>query len=183
MKRLVSARAITVSLVLLLLLSTLVYASGTLWSPLTYYGDQHRAKGDFSPSGLGTDTTRDATYFRHDVRLKNVITNQYTPSSGYFEAGGIELKPNAGETISNNGYLLVPWNESTIRNVVNYTNGNFDTVWTEVPTKGLYYIDGVQYASFYQVVFYSGGGGGTKDASYTGNGTTAPMHQSAFDIT
>lgn len=177
-------RVLTVSVIILILLSTIVYASGLLWGPLEKYGANHRVTGDLTPSGLGSYDSRNADYFRHDVRLKNVITNQYNPYTGYFEAGGFELQALIGEpAIVNNGYLLVPWNDTTIRNVVEQTNGNFDTVWAGVPTKGLYEIDGIQYASFYNVVFYSGGGGGIKEATNIGNGETSPKHRSVFDIT
>lgn len=181
------------TLVLLLIISLLcsivpnnlihfVRAQGeTLWYGPTFYGGTiDSVRGDLTPSGLNNPDERSAKYFRHDLRFKNVINGQFLPTTSYFEAGGIELLPKPNEVITESGYLLIPLEESVIRNVVQKLEGNPDYVWNNSKNFSKYWVDGSPYVLFWDVVFYSGGGPAVKDGMYVGDGINQPLHKSTY---
>jgi len=159
------------------------------------YGQRRdiKVRGDLTAAGVkDVPSERNSWAYRHDVRFYNVITKQYTPSSGYFQAQGFQLiESEPGDNFSGRrGLFYAPLEASVVEKIATYANGEpsfvkarAENYLNEANTKfkDLLVDSRLTYLDFGTFVYYSGGGGFTQ--KQVGNGTTSPLYQTTFNIT
>ncbi|WP_035296524.1 hypothetical protein [Brevibacillus thermoruber] len=171
----------------------------------------YKMYGDMQPSGLsdGYYAGRFTNPLWHAMQVVNISTNEYKPiNPAYaFEVGPnsgkftptvtYEILPkNAGETIKDSGYHLIPAEESVIRRYAANANGNADFVWNAITWPMVsgqydsnlygvryYRINGEWYVQLPKVMQLSGGGQPTEDYITENDGVTKPRIISTYKIT
>ncbi|MDT3418141.1 hypothetical protein QO009_004066 [Brevibacillus aydinogluensis] len=155
------------------------------------YGEKNiELVGDLSASGLSGAQKRPSIAYRHDVRVFNVISGAYTPSSGYLQSVQYDIQPLPGVEPSDafkgkSGYHLIPLEQEIIKDYAAKQNGNADYVWkmvsggTSSPWLKKYLVNGVPYINIGAVAYFSGGGlPDMRDAG--GDGINSPLFRTTY---
>lgn len=164
---------ISLSVVLVAAVSWIYIASTSASTGPDYGPDQYGDtdilfRGDLTPSGLGIDDMRPSTAHWHKVRFRRVDTGETSDWINAVQYDIIETKP-TDDFSRRSGYLVIPVDEQTIKQIAGMANGNPDWVWDIVsnrkpaPVLGkskltYYTADDIPMVSFGEVVALSGGG-------------------------
>ncbi|WP_276913897.1 CARDB domain-containing protein [Aneurinibacillus aneurinilyticus] len=191
-----------VALALTLSISSLVSAASLYPYGEKGYGAKNvRFKGNLSPSGLGVEE-RPSNVNRHDLRMYNINSKEYTPGSGYLQTVQYDIQPILGESqdkfSKKSGYHVAPLDEELIRDIAKKANGNPDYVWKQIDQfakqaasspsmsaeKVLFYkVDNSPYVNIGSIIYYSGGGDPDMVEVKDGNGITSPVFQTTYKTT
>ncbi|MFS0557233.1 hypothetical protein [Brevibacillus sp. 179-C9.3 HS] len=188
-------RIICLALTFIFLTSTMVSAAATYPYGKHYYGEKDiYLQGDLSSSGLSGVQWRPSFAYRHDLKIRNVITGVETPTSGYLQTVQFDIQPLPGiepedKFKDKSGYHLIPLEEELIKDLVAKANGNAQWVWEQVsksnphPIVKQYLVNNVPYIDIGAVFYLSGGGLNNIARVENGDGITSPLFQTHYDST
>jgi len=132
-----------------------------------YYGQENILfNGDLTPSGLGPDDERWSIAYLHQNQLYNVISGSRSSWQNDMQFD-IQEDPSQGDWedrfVNRRGYLVIPKNQSIIKQLAQQANGNPDFVWDAIdgetdPYYKDYTVNGKPYIDYGSVIRLSGGG-------------------------
>jgi hypothetical protein len=176
-------------------LTTTALAAATYPYGEFVYGEEDvPLQGDLSYSGLSGVQWRPSIAYRHDLKIRNVITGAQTPANGYLKTVQFDIQPLPGiepedKFKDKSGYHLIPLEEELIKDLTAKANGNAQWVWEQVskssphPIVKRYLVNNVPYINIGAVFYLSGGGLNNMARVANGNGITSPLFQTLYDST
>ncbi|WP_342405575.1 hypothetical protein [Brevibacillus sp. FSL K6-2834] len=169
----------------------------TALAAATYpYGDHEYGvkdiplQGDLSYSGLSGIQIRPSIAYRHDLKIRNVITGVQTPTNGYLQTVQFDIQPLPGiepedKFKDKSGYHLIPLEEELIKDLSAKANGNSQWVWEQIskasphPIVKTYLVQQTPYVNI-GAVFYLSGGGAPDMKRAEGDGITGPLFRTTY---